>query len=152
MRRLSLLIAACIPVSLAGTLSWFGAYTFVNAYVIKGLGRSNQDWTVATLWYSAGMIGWYLVCTEISSHIGRRRTVTLGLAATAAGYVGLALLPTIHAVGPILAVMGLTTGANAVAWTPLVAEVGGDRPGRSLGVVHTCGNRRQHHRSLTPAM
>jgi MFS family permease len=132
--RLYGIVAASIPVAFVGTMSWFGTYTFVNAYVIRGLGGSNQDWTLATLWYPAGMVFWYLVCTEISSRIGRRWTTTLGLAATTFGYAALALGPPVHAIPPILAVMGLTTVGNAVAWTPMIAEAGKARPGQALAL------------------
>jgi MFS family permease len=120
-------------------MSWFGTYTFVNAYVIRGLGRSNEEWTAATLWYSGGMIFWYLICTDVSARLGRRNTVTLGLASTAAGYIMLAGSHHLYAVYAILALLGLTTVANAVAWTPLVAEGGGARPGRVLALTALVG-------------
>jgi MFS family permease len=128
------MVAAAVPVAIAVTMSWYGMYTFVNAFVIRGLGRSNQEWTSATLWASGGMIFWYLASTEISSRLGRRLTVTFGLAATAAAYAIMAFWRDMLAVDLMLALMGYTTVANAAVWTSLVADANPDRPGRALAL------------------
>lgn len=134
MNPLYRMVAASVPASLAGTMSWFGTYTFVNAYLIKGLACTNQQWTRATLWYSGGMVFWYLICTEIASRVGRRWTVTLGLASTALGYALMAVCRDVAAIDALLALMGFATVANAVSWAPMIAESGGDRPGRALAI------------------
>ena len=89
--RLSTLVVATLPVAFAGTVTWFGLYTFVNGYLVKGLGYSNEQWTEATLWFTGGMIVWQLLCTGIAARIGRRWTVTLSLLAGALFYLGLAI-------------------------------------------------------------
>ena len=135
MRRLAWLIAATFPVAIVAALAWFGAFTFVNGYLVRGLGRSNADWTAATLWLSGGMLFWYPLFTEISSRLGRRRTVTAGLSAAAASYVALAFVQDPFLIKVALAIMGAAIVAFLVAWTPFVAEAGRDRPGQAIAIA-----------------
>ena len=45
MKRLLSLLLATLPVSFAGIATWFGLYTFVNGYLVRGLGYTNEQWT-----------------------------------------------------------------------------------------------------------
>ena len=126
------LITMVCPLALVITMSWFGVFTFVNGYIVKTLGHTDEQWTRATLWFTGGVIFWQLICTEISARIGRRKTVTLALATAAIGYALLAVVRDMRLICPILAMMGFPTAANAVAWMPLIAEAGRDRPGRAV--------------------
>jgi hypothetical protein len=42
-------ISAASLVAVVFNLSWFGVYTFVNAFLTGKLGRTNAEWTQATL-------------------------------------------------------------------------------------------------------
>ena len=132
MRRLVWLIITTFPVAIVAALSWFGAFTFVNAYMVRGLRCTNDEWTRATLWLSVGMLLWYPTCTEITSRIGRRRTVTLGLGAAALGFAAMAFTRVPALIGPVLAVMGFAVAAHLVAWTPYVAQAGRDKPAQAM--------------------
>lgn len=129
------LIGASIPVSLVTSLAWFGVFTFVNGYVIKELGHLNSAWTAATLWFAGGLIGWQLVCTEISAKIGRHATVVLALSVAACAYVGLALTTNLTVICLLLALIGFVSAANNAAWLPMAAEIGATYPGRALAVA-----------------
>ena len=135
MNRLYWLIAATFPVAIVSALSWFGVFTFVNGYLIRELGGSNADWTVATLWMSGGMLFWYPAFTGISARIGRRRTVTLALIAATLAYVGIAFSHSVFLINLWLALMGAAVAAYLAAWSPFAAEVGGDRPRQALALT-----------------
>ncbi|MHB9130349.1 MAG: MFS transporter [Armatimonadota bacterium] len=129
------LIITAIPVSLVGTMAWFGVFTFVNGYLVKQLGYSNADWTASTLWFVGGVIGWQVLCTEISARIGRRATVTLAMAMVALGYLGLMCTSNPLLINGLLVLMGFIVAATPAAWLPLVIEVEHERPGRALAAV-----------------
>jgi Major Facilitator Superfamily len=134
MKRLFWLLAATAPVAVVTGLSWFGVFTFVNAYLVDGLGWSNAAWTKATLWITGGMLFWYPLCTELSARIGRLRTVTMGLAAAAVSYALLSFAAAPWAIHALLFCMGWSTSAHLVSWMPFAAEVGRERPGLALGL------------------
>lgn len=134
MNRFARLLLASLPVAFAGTATWFGLYTFVNGYLIKGLGYSNEQWTEVTLWFTGSMIVWQLLCTEIAVHLGRRNTVTLSLAAGAVFYIAIALTDNGLLIRALMALAGFTQAVGIVTWQPLVANYGGEKPGRALAV------------------
>ncbi|MHB9025913.1 MAG: MFS transporter [Armatimonadota bacterium] len=124
-----------IPVSLVGAMCWFGVFTFVNAYLVKGLGHSNAEWTAATLWLIGGILAWQFICTEISAKLGRRGAVTLGMGVSALAFLGFALTANLLAIHLLLALIGMMTAMTSVAWLPMVATIGGERPGLALAVA-----------------
>jgi MFS family permease len=132
--RFAKLLLASLPVAFAGTATWFGLYTFVNGYLIKGLGYSNEQWTEVTLWFTGTMIVWQLLCTEIAARLGRRNTVTLSLAAGAAFYIAIALTDSGVLIRALMALASFTQAVGIVTWQPLVANYGGEKPGRALAV------------------
>ncbi len=129
-----LLILASLPGSLVLAIAWYGTYTFVNGYIVKGLGYSNETWTAASLWFSAGMIFWPIVCTEISAKIGRRWTVTLSLLIASFFFLAISFTQNMIVIRFLLALMGFTVAANNVAWLPMVAQVSRKFPGRAFGI------------------
>ena len=135
MNRLTWLIVVTLPLAVVTALSWFGVYTFVNAYLIRGLGWTNEDWTVATLFLTCGMFLWYPLCTEISSRLGRRHTVTLSLIGPTVSYTVLVLFPHPWAIHASMALMGSTLAAYLVAWVPFSAEVVRNRPKQAMAMV-----------------
>lgn len=135
MKHLAGLACATLPVAVVAALSWFGVFTFVNAYLVQGRGWSNQDWTLAMLFMTGGMFVWYPVCTEITSLIGRRGTVLLCMALPALAFMILAVSATPWVVYGCMALMGSATAAYLVAWMPLLAGAAGDRPGRAMGLA-----------------
>lgn len=139
MRRLCALVLTAFPVSLVGTLSWFGVFTFVNAYLTTGLGYTAETWTAVTLWFTGGMIVWPLLCTEISARIGRRKTVVLGMLAVSLFYFLIACTSNLIAIRLLLAMIALLQGTNSIAWLPMVAEYGRDYPGRAFAVMQLVG-------------
>lgn len=140
MKILHRTILAALPVTLVTTMAWFGVFQFVNAYVTRGLGYSDEQWTATSLWLTGGMIFWQLICTEISSRIGRRRTVCAAHVTVAIAYVALAFTGDLRVIRAALGMMGFATAATAVAWVPLVAEAGGDRPGRAIAASTLVGS------------
>jgi MFS family permease len=132
MKRLLTLLLATLPVSFAGIATWFGLYTFVNGYLIKGLGYSNEQWTETTLWFIGSMIVWQLLCTEIAARIGRRNTVTISLVAGALFYLGVAATDNGWVIRALMALAGFTQAVGLVTWQPLIANFGRERPGRAL--------------------
>lgn len=135
MKRWLWLLAATTPVAFISSVTWYGAFTFVNAYMIRGLGASNADWTRATLAMSGGMFLWYILTTEMSALLGRRRTATLGAAIASCTYLVLPFAREVWMVSVLLALMGFGTAGYLVAWLPYVTHVGGDRPARALAVA-----------------
>ena len=129
-----------IPISLVTTIAWFGVFTFVNGYLVRDLHYSNSDWTACTLWFVGAMIGWQLVCTEISAKIGRRATITAAMALTALGYLGLAITVDLTWIRICLVLLGFITAATAAAWLPHVVEIGGSRPGRAIAAIQLIGS------------
>ncbi|HEY3341167.1 MAG TPA: MFS transporter [Anaerolineae bacterium] len=134
MNRFARLLLASLPVAFAGTATWFGLYTFVKGYLIKGLGYSNEQWTEVTLWFTGSMIVWQLLCTDIAARLGRRNTVTLSLAAGAVFYIAIALTNNGPLIRGLMALAGFTQAVGIVTWQPLVANYGGEKPGRALAV------------------
>ena len=134
MKRLLSLLLATLPVSFAGIATWFGLYTFVNGYLVRGLGYTNEQWTETTLWFIGSMIAWQLLCTEIAARIGRRHTVTISLAAAALFYFGMALTDNGWVIRALMALAGFTQAVSMVTWQPLIANYGRERPGRALAI------------------
>ncbi|HOD51392.1 MAG TPA: MFS transporter [Candidatus Hydrogenedentes bacterium] len=132
MKRWFWLLAATTPVAFIASVTWYGAFTFANAYMIRGLGASNAQWTRATLAMSGGMMFWYVLTMELSAVFGRRRTATLGAAIASFAYVSLPLAHDVGVVSVLLALMGFGTAGYLVAWLPYVTHVGGERPARAL--------------------
>lgn len=135
MKRWFWLLAATTPVAFIASVTWYGAFTFANAYMIRGLGASNAQWTRATLAMSGGMLVWYLLTVEMSALLGRRRTAALGATIASLAYISLPLAGEVWLVSVLLALMGFGTAGYLVAWLPYVTHVGGDRPGRALTVA-----------------
>ncbi len=125
-------VCSAVAVAIIGSMAWFGVYTFVNAYLVTTLERSNAEWTRSTIWFLAGMFVGQLLSTELASRIGRRRTVTLALLLASCCFVMLAVFPSILLINMVLGLMGLVPALLVVVWVSLVAESGRDRPGRAL--------------------
>ncbi|HOF39353.1 MAG TPA: MFS transporter [Candidatus Hydrogenedentes bacterium] len=132
MKRWFWLLAATTPIAFIASVTWYGAFTFANAYMIRGLGASNAQWTRATLAMSGGMLVWYLFTVEMSALLGRRQTATLGTSIAALAYISLPFAHEVWMVSVLLALMGFGTAGYLVAWLPYVTHVGGNRPGRAL--------------------
>ncbi len=132
MKRLATLISASLPVSFVGIATWFGLYTFVNGFLVNGLGYSNEQWTEVTLWFIGSMVAWQLVCTDIAARLGRRNTVTISLVAGAAFYIGMTLTSDGLVIRALMMLAGFTQAVALVTWQPLIAELGRDKPGRAL--------------------
>lgn len=132
MRRL---VAATIPVAIVAALSWFGVFTFVNAYLVRGLGWTNEQWTQAVLCLTIGMAFWYPVCTELASHIGRRYTVIVCMGSPTLAYGIMLLSQEPWVIYAMMTLMGAATASYLMAWTPLLADAGGDRPGRAMALA-----------------
>ena len=132
MKRLTTLLLATLPVSFAGIATWFGLYTFVNGYLVRRLGYTNEQWTETTLWFIGSMIVWQLLCTDIAARVGRRNTVTMSLASGALFYLGMGLTTDALVIRALMALAGFTQAVGLVTWQPLIAEYGRERPGRAL--------------------
>lgn len=134
MRRRYLLglVITSIPVSLVGTVAWLGVFTFVNGYIVKELGYSNREWTSSTLWFLGGVIVWQLMCTEISSKIGRRTTMSVSMAVVSLAYVGMALSHNLLLIRLFLGLMGFFIASSNAAWIPMIVSSSGSEPGRAL--------------------
>ncbi|MFA5866178.1 MAG: MFS transporter [Phycisphaerae bacterium] len=130
----SLMVIASFPAAMVLVLSWFGIYTFVNGYIVQDLGCSNQTWTAVTLWFSGGMIFWSIFCPEISSVLGRRRTVIISQILAAGFYFGIAVTRNLVVIQILLFLMSFVAAAYTVAWLPIVAHVGRKNPGRALAI------------------
>ena len=135
MRRLPWLMAATFPVAIVTTLAWFGVFTFVNSYLVRDLGWSNQEWTAATLCMTAAMFFWYPLCTELSSRFGRRRTVLLTMLLVCAAYGIITTYPGRWMIRLAMVLIGGAIPASLTSWTPFVAEAARDRPGRAINLV-----------------
>lgn len=122
------------PVSLAGAMAWFGVFTFVNAYLVQGLQQTNAEWTVATLWFMGGTLFWQFLCTEISAKLGRREALTLSLSISVLAFLGIALTTSLTVIHLLLALIGIVTAMNSIVWQPMVAAIGGERPGQALAI------------------
>jgi predicted MFS family arabinose efflux permease len=132
MKRMHWLVAATFPVAIVTSFSWFGVFTFVNGYLVRELGWSNEQWTAATLWLSLSMFLWYPLYAEMSSHIGRRWTVTFGMFVTTLAFTAIAAFRNPLLLKVAMAFVGSSLGVLIVAWVPYMAEVGGDKPARAL--------------------
>jgi len=134
MSSLRILLLAAFPISIVWTFSWFGVFTFVNAYVARDLGRSNEAWTQLTLCFMGGVVFWQILVTEISARIGRRTTIMFAMGVTALLYVAVGFVTSQAALGALLAIAGIMPAVAVVVWLPMAAEAGGDRPGRALAL------------------
>lgn len=100
-------VGSALAVAIIGSMAWFGVYTFVNAYLVTTLGRSDVEWTRSTIWLLSGMFVGQLLSTEVASRIGRRRTVTLALLLASGCFIMLAVLRSILLINMVLGLMGL---------------------------------------------
>jgi predicted MFS family arabinose efflux permease len=130
------LVFLSIPACVAGTMGWFGVFTFVNGYLVKELSCSNHDWTLATLWFTCGIALWQFVSAELSAKIGRRATISFGMIVTAIGYALLPFATEFKAVAGILFFLGFAIAANGATFFPLVVKIGRSRPGHALAVMN----------------
>lgn len=133
--QMRIILLCAFPVATVWTMSWFGVFTFVNAYVIKGLHFSNKDWATVTLWFAGGMVFWQILCTEISSRLGRRSTIFLAMLTSALFFIFAGHVENLTFLGILLFFLGFTPAVFSAVWLPMVAETGGYRPGRALGTA-----------------
>jgi MFS family permease len=126
------MLQAGVPVTLVLTMSWFGVYTFINAYYTRGLGKSNAEWTALTLWFNGSMMLWPFVCVRLVAWIGHRRLTTAALGLCAVLYLLTAFAHTKTEFSAIVTLMAIVPSVLAVAWLPVVIEAGHSRPGRAI--------------------
>lgn len=137
---LTRLALASVPVGIAYTLSWFGIFTFVNNFLVSGLGYSNEAWTAIALWYTGSMMLWPFITNEISAWLGRRWTVCGGIALGAVLFLGFAVARETWVFCLLLALMSLVTNTISAVWLPMVATAGGEKPGRALVLFNWVNN------------
>jgi MFS family permease len=126
--------AMILPVAFAATITWFGVFTMVNAYLVKGLGYTDEGWASAALWLQAGIVFWLLVVGEISSRIGRRATVALALVVAGIAFRVIAVSDHLWLIGPMLWLMAIVQAALSIALVSLLTRHGGEKPGRAIAV------------------
>lgn len=126
--------AIVLPAAFVWSVSWFGMYSFVNSYVSRDLHVSTQDWTTATLWLTASMIFCQLWAADLAGRIGRVPALLVAMIAAAVSFAGIAIARDFRIVGPMLALMGFAQAVANVIWFPLVAQLGGDKPGKALAI------------------
>jgi len=131
---------ASIPVGVVYALSWFGIFTFVNGYLINGLHYTNRDWTAVTLWYTGSMVVWPFLCNEVSSWLGRRRTVICALLLAGVLFFGFSVFQQRILICALLALMALAVMVISSVFLPMVAEAGGEKPGRALATFNLVNN------------
>ena len=116
-------------------MATFGIYTFVNGYMVTGLGLSNEEWTASTLWFLTGMLAGQLLSTEVAHWLGRRYTVTGALLVAAAGYGALSLIGgDVRLIRIVLSAMGFVPAMLMVVWISMAAQFGGRQPGRAIAI------------------
>lgn len=138
--QMQIILFSAFPVAIVWTMSWFGVFTFVNTYVIKGLSYSNKDWTGVTLWFVGGMVFWQILCTEISARLGRRLTIFLAMLITSSAFIIIGYLKNLNILGILLFFMGFMPAVFMAVWLPMVAETGENRSGYTLGITQLIGN------------
>jgi MFS family permease len=136
---LALLICISAPVAIITTICWFGVFTFVNGYIVKGLGHSNETWTAVSLWFTGSMVFWPVISTEISAKIGRRTTMTLSMFVAAFFYFGIAVTQNLILIRALLALVGLVITVGNVSWLSMVAQISPQKPARALAVYQLVG-------------
>lgn len=134
MTRIQRCLLAALPVSIVETLSWFGTFTFINAYVVGKLAYSDVDWTGLTLWFTGGIIIWQLVMTRVSAGIGRRPVVMSGMLLSSLCFAAIGYTENAIALRGLMFCLGLMHVSFIGVWLPMVAEEGGARPGRALAL------------------
>ncbi|MCX5660259.1 MAG: MFS transporter [Planctomycetota bacterium] len=132
MPRLLRILAMSSAVGFVAAITWFGIYTLVNAYMVRGLGCSDAEWTSATLWLTGGMVVWQLLAAPMATKLGRVGAMTLALLVGGAAYAVIAVTRSPLVIGMMLGCMGLTQAMISVVFIPLIADVGGDPPGRAI--------------------
>jgi MFS family permease len=130
----SVLLAA-IPSVITTNLIWFGLYTFVNGYLIRDLHKSNEQWTAATLFFTGGMLAMPSVIIEISSRIGRRRAVVLGMLLGAIFYALLGFTTSFPVILGLMAMASFGPVTSDVALFPLIGDVCGEYAGKAFASV-----------------
>jgi len=126
---------AAIPALITSNIVWFGLYTFVNGYLVHELGKSNEQWTAATLFFTGGMVFVPGLAIELSSRIGRRRVVILGILFGAAFYGLLGFTTSFPAILALMAVASFMPVVGDVALFPLIADVCGEQAGKAFASV-----------------
>lgn len=118
------------PVAFTSAITWFGVFTLVNAYLVKGRHYSNEDGAGAMLWFNGGMIFWLLTAGDIAARLERRRTVTLSLVAAGLGYVLMAVADRRGLIALALWMMAFLQAVTSVVFLSMIARHGGERTGR----------------------
>ncbi|MHB0935321.1 MAG: MFS transporter [Armatimonadota bacterium] len=134
------IVAASVPVTVLYALSWFGIFTFLNGYLVKELKYSDQEWTAVMLWYTGSMVVWPFVCSELSSWIGRRWTVLFALVLAGGLFLGFSFFHQRLLICLMLACMALAVVIVSTVFLPMVAEAGGEKPGRALATFNLVNN------------
>lgn len=129
-----------LPVGIVYTLAWFGVFTFVNNYLKHNLGYSPEDWTAVTLWYTGSMVVWPFLCNEVSSWLGRRLTITLAMVLAGLLFYGFSIFHQRFAICIFLSLTALSVTVVSTVFLPMVAEAGGDKPGRALVTFNFVNN------------
>ncbi len=134
-----LLICISTPVSIISTICWFGIFTFVNGYIVKGLGHSNETWTAVSLWFTGSMVFWPVICTELSAKIGRRMTMTGSMFVASFFYFAIATTQNLIVIRILLVLVGLVVTVGNVSWLSMVAQISRKFPAKALAVYQLVG-------------
>jgi len=126
---------AAIPALITSNIVWFGLYTFVNGYLVRDLGKSNEQWTAATLFFTGGMVLMPGLIIELSSRIGRRGVVILGMLLGALFYGLLGLTTSFSAILGLMVLASFGPVTSDVALFPLIADVCGKQAGKAFASV-----------------
>jgi MFS family permease len=126
------LIWTGILVGLVNSFAWFGTFTFVNGYIVKELGFSNQQWTTVSLCFSGGIVFWSIFALEIATWIGRRNTLTIGFVLTGIIYFLLGGLRNLYVIGLLLWLMGYIPAVYNGCWLAIAASVNNSKSSRML--------------------
>lgn len=123
-----------IPVAFCGTITWFGVFTMVNAYLTKGLHYTDEEWAGAILWLTGGIVFWLLSIGFVTTKIGRRQTLALSMALSGACFGVIAMTGQIRVIAPMLGLMAIVQSATSIIFLTLITRHTGAGPGRAIAV------------------
>ena len=123
-----------VPVAFSATITWFGVFTMVNAYLVKGLKYTDEEWAGAVLWLTGGIVFWLLAIGAVASKLGRRGTLALALAMAGVGFGVIAMTTQIRVIAPMLGLMAIVQAATSIVFLSLITKHSGHGPGKALAV------------------
>lgn len=117
---LGMAVRLALPAAFPQTLCWFGAMTFVNLFITRGLGEPDKTWTTLSLPMIAACAAGGMFTSFLVPAIGGRPTMIMACLVGSAAYLLFAFTRNLVAIAIGLALCGWVAGTTMTTFYSLM--------------------------------